>query len=69
MRKLLDEQGRKQVWLAKKADLSENSLQRILDDKGNPSATKLADLAVALEVSTDYLLGLTDDPTPRREAI
>ena len=35
----------------------------------NPSATLVARLAKALNISTDYLVGLTDDPTPSREAI
>ena len=30
-------------------------------------ADTVRDLAKALEVSTDYLLGLTDDPTPPRK--
>jgi transcriptional regulator with XRE-family HTH domain len=32
-----------------------------------PSADKLATIADYLEVSTDYLLGLTDDPTPPKK--
>jgi len=59
MRKLLKDQGRKQKWLAEKVQMSEGNLQRILDDKQAPSAENLAGFATALEVSTDFLLGLT----------
>jgi transcriptional regulator with XRE-family HTH domain len=37
--------------------------------RANASADNLVKLADALEVSIDYLLGRTDDPTPRSGAV
>lgn len=34
----------------------------------SPSVAKLRVLCAALSVSADYLLGLTDDPAPRRSS-
>ena len=33
-------------------------------DKANPPAQKIVELARAFDVSTDYLLGLSDTPRP-----
>ena len=35
--------------------------------KGDPSADALVDLAKVLNVSTDYLLGVSDNPAPNNE--
>lgn len=35
--------------------------------KNKPSGEIIADLAQHLDTSTDYLLGLIDDPTPRHD--
>ncbi len=51
------------------ADLgcSENSLHRWLGDKGDPSAEMLRRIAVGLDVSPAWLLGVVSGPIRRRE--
>lgn len=54
--------GVKQAELARAIGISANSLVKI--EKGvtaNPGALIVRDIARALRVSTDYLLGLSDD--------
>ncbi|MEX5935923.1 helix-turn-helix domain-containing protein [Mammaliicoccus sciuri] len=46
--------------LAREIELSEGGV-RYLIKNSNPTAENLYKLAVALEVSTDYLLGLKDE--------
>lgn len=59
--------GRRNLNVAALAELSgtaERTLWRLLEeDKGTTDETA-ARLARALETSLDYLLGLSDDPTP-----
>ena len=50
-----------QKELALKANIPEGSLSRYENDIREPKAAALTQLAEALNVSTDYLLGLTDD--------
>lgn len=45
-------------------DFSRSTLTRLENGERNPRALNVAALAQALGVSSDYLLGLTDDPTP-----
>lgn len=56
----------KQGDVARNAGLDAGNLSEI-EHGHKPSARieTLASLANVLQVSTDYLLGLTDDPTPR----
>ena len=49
--------------LAKKANLTEANLSRYENGVREPKSAVLARLADALEVSTDYLVGLTDEKT------
>jgi transcriptional regulator with XRE-family HTH domain len=42
----------------------QNSISRYESGKVQPNADVIIKIAKALDVSTDYLLGLTDDPTP-----
>lgn len=49
-----------QKELAIKANITEGSLSRYENDIREPKAAALTQLAKALEVSTDYLLGLND---------
>ena len=58
--------GLRQGVLAEKAGLDAGNLSE-LEHGHKPSARieTLASLAHVLQVSTDYLLGLTDEPTPR----
>ncbi|RDY28435.1 helix-turn-helix domain-containing protein [Romboutsia weinsteinii] len=50
-----------QKELAIRANITEASLSRYENDIREPKAQALTQLSEALEVSTDYLLGLTDD--------
>lgn len=53
------------VELAESAGLSYNFIYRLRKgDRADMSASSLAMLARALATSTDYLLGMTDDPSP-----
>jgi transcriptional regulator with XRE-family HTH domain len=51
--------------LGKLADLTVRHIYRLeCNQRPNVWGTTVARLAVILETSSDYLLGLTDDPTP-----
>ncbi|MCB0040996.1 MAG: helix-turn-helix transcriptional regulator [Caldilinea sp.] len=53
------------VELAESSGLSYNFIYRLRKgERADMSASSLAMLARALATSTDYLLGLTDDPSP-----
>ena len=56
----------KQGYVAREAGIDAGNLSEI-EHGHKPSARieTLASLAAVLQVSTDYLLGFTDDPTPR----
>lgn len=60
------QRGLRQTRLASDAGLDVGNVNE-LENGRKPSARieTLASLAEVLQVSTDYLLGLTDDPTPR----
>lgn len=62
---LIKAMGETRVALAKKYHVN----RKMFTHNGDaaPSCEKLLFLAKALNTSTDYLLGLTDDPTPYRE--
>ncbi len=53
--------GINQKELAKKANITESSLSRYENGVREPKSAVLTRLADALEVSTDYLLGLTNE--------
>ena len=63
---LRNRRGWTQTELAEAAGLSQNAISDYEADKRQPGSVALAPLARALECSADYLLGLTDDPTPQR---
>jgi len=50
--------------LAEQISTGVQQINRYENLKTEPDAEVVARLAIALAVSTDYLLGLTDDPTP-----
>ena len=58
--------GLSQLDLAKNAGTHQSNLSGWERGRRDIFAWTLARLAVALGVSTDYLLHLTDDPTPAR---
>jgi transcriptional regulator with XRE-family HTH domain len=66
IRKLREELGWTQEMLCERLELPILAMNRYENNKTAPDANKLARIAEALGCSTDYLTGLTDDPTPRR---
>lgn len=60
LRQVINERGIKQCWVAERAGISATTLNSILVGHRNPSAESVAKIALALGVSTDWLLGLTD---------
>ena len=65
VRALYEARGWSQQELAWRANVSLPKIHRIVLDVQGTSAAILLRLAVCLGTSTDYLLGLTDDPGPR----
>lgn len=57
--------GWKQAELGAKVGLSHKAISTIESGKRGTSIEKLVELAYAFCVSTDYLLGITDDPAWR----
>ena len=58
------EKGISQKELANMCDnISESSLSNYVSGKSIPSALALKEIAIALDVSADYLLGLSEEPT------
>lgn len=55
------EQNITQTELAKRANLAPSCIAMIETNKREPSANTLIEISKALNVSTDYLLGLEDD--------
>jgi len=53
-----------QKALAQIANLTSASMCRIQQGQSFPSVETLSRLAMVLNVSIDYLVGITDDPTP-----
>ncbi len=63
LKRILDERGISQKWLADAADTKEATISRYVTGVNkSPNVEILANIAKALNVSTDYLLGLTDIP-------
>lgn len=65
--KLLNDKNLTQKELSKIVGTTEVSIGRYINDKREPSATMLASIANALNVSTDYLLGRPNTHTTSRE--
>ena len=64
VRRLRMGRGLSQTELATQVAMPLPNLNRIEHGRQSIYIERLADLAQALETTTDYLLGLTDDPTP-----
>jgi transcriptional regulator with XRE-family HTH domain len=62
LRESREQRGWSQRELARLCDLGENQIHRYEAGKADPSATHLRLIADRLGVSTDYLLGLSDNP-------
>jgi transcriptional regulator with XRE-family HTH domain len=62
LRNARERKGLTQRELAQLCGLGEQQIYRYETDRSEPTATHLKIVADTLEVSTDYLLGRTDDP-------
>ncbi len=62
--KLIRENGINAAKLTKEIGLSHSAVSDWKKGKGNPSAKTIAKIADYFNVSADYLLCKTDDPTP-----
>lgn len=58
----LREQNKTQQWLAETADISPISMSQYISKKRTPHATNIVKIAKAMNVSCDYLIGLSDCP-------
>jgi len=59
--------GLSQTALAEQTGIPIPNLNRIEHGRQSIYIQRLTDLAEVLQVSTDYLLGRTDDPTPPKK--
>lgn len=58
--------GVSQKWLADRANTTEATISRYIKEVNSPAILViLADIAKALNVSSDYLLGITNIPTTK----
>lgn len=62
LRQLRDQKGWSQRELARRCKVSDSMIGKYEGGENDPTGFILKSLAEQLEVSTDYLLGLTDDP-------
>jgi transcriptional regulator with XRE-family HTH domain len=66
VQRAFEQSGMTKAQIAQKAEIRWAQLQKILTgQRPQVSAETVRRLAQALDVSSDYLLGLTDDPAPR----
>ncbi len=66
--KILQEKGVTRKALAIDANISEQSIGNYINEKRKPDCDIISQIAIALNVSSDYLLGLSEVPT-RNETI
>lgn len=65
LKTIREESNLTQDDLAEMLDVGSLQINRYENGKTIPNADVVAKLALALSISSDYLLGLTDDPTPQ----
>ncbi len=58
-----ESRGYTQEELSHLLGLGDKEIWRYENNKSTPSADKVAEIAKLLKTTTDYLLGLSDDPT------
>lgn len=63
-RKLREQNNFTHAEMAEKLHVSVRQIARYETDSPNPTSDIIVRMAEVFNVSTDYLLGLTDDPTP-----
>lgn len=62
LKELRESRGWTQQDLAERSSISSRQIQRYESEENSPDANKLALLAKALEVSSDFLIGISSDP-------
>ncbi len=62
LKKIIDEKGLSIVKVATEANISDSTLYNYIKSERIPSVATLVELSRVLNTSTDYLLGLTDNP-------
>lgn len=60
---------KKQKELAKTLNVKDNTISYFCSGKRSPQLHQIPQIAESLNVSTDFLLGLTDDPSPQKSAV
>jgi len=64
LKETLDSKNLNQKELAVMANTTGATISRYINGERSPNAELLNDISVALNVSTDYLLGKTNEPVP-----
>lgn len=64
VRELQNHNGYTNRYIADLIGVSENTVSRWANGHRQPGALSLNQLAAVFNVSLDYLMGMTDDPTP-----
>ena len=67
LRELLSSRGISQKWLSTEAKTTEATISRYLAGKNQPEINIVANIAQALNVSMDYLCGLSDSSVPKEQ--
>lgn len=62
LKSIMDTRGINQKWLAEEAHTTEATISRYVNGVHQPNINLVIDIAKALDVSVDYLLGLTAIP-------
>ena len=66
LKETINMRGVSQKWVAEKANTTEATISRYIKEVNSPAILEiLSDIAKALNVSTDYLLGITNLPTTK----
>lgn len=64
IKKLVKEQNKTLTSLAVELEVSQEAISQYISGKIKPKTAIIVKMARILNTSTDYLLGLTDNPTP-----
>lgn len=69
IREIRKEKGLSQKEIAKMINMNQTQYSRYERGENEIKVNVLIDICRALEVSSDYILGLTDDPRPVKETV
>ncbi len=64
LKKIVKAQNKSLTALAVELEISQEAISQYISGKIKPKMTTIIKMAKILNTSTDYLLGLTDNPTP-----